>query len=811
MANIGHVLPVDIQEEMKKSYIDYAMSVIVSRALPDVRDGLKPVHRRILYAMQELGNTPNHPYKKSARIVGEVLGRYHPHGDTAVYDAMVRMAQDFSIRYPLVDGHGNFGSMDGDSPAAMRYTEVRLSPIAMEMLADIDKETVDFVPNFDESTEEPVVLPAKIPNLLINGSSGIAVGMATNIPPHNLNEVCKAAEMLIDHPETGFEDLLKVLPGPDFPTGGMIMGRDGIRQAYLTGRGIITIRGIAKVEETAQGRSRIVITEVPYQVNKAKLIEKIAELVHDHRIEGISDLRDESDRDGVRVVIELKRDAVPKVILNQLYKFTPMQQTFGIILLALVDGRPMILSVREMLQNFIRHRKEVITRRTRYELNKAEARAHILEGLRIALQFLDEVIQLIRTAASVEDARQGLMTRFGLSERQATAILEMRLQRLTALEREKIEAEYQDVMALIERLRAILADEQLVYAMIKEDLAEIRQKYGDDRRTKLGPAVKDIADEDLIPEEDMVVTITHRGYIKRLATSVYRPQRRGGRGIAGSTVREDDFINHLFVASTHSYLCFFTNRGRIYRVKVHEIPEASRQAKGISVANLIALEQDERIAAVQTLTDTLDDHYWVFATKRGVVKRTPLSDYETWRGGGIIAITLDDGDELIGVEPTAGKSHIILATRHGQVIRFEEDEVRPTGRAARGVTGIRLRPEDMVVSLATVSEQPELLILTENGFGKRTRLDQFRVTGRGGQGIVGMRVTDRTGYVVGIQPVEGSEECMVISSEGTMIRLEVGSISEQGRATQGVKVMRLEDGQHVSAFALVKAETDDDE
>jgi len=811
MANIGHVLPVDIQEEMKKSYIDYAMSVIVSRALPDVRDGLKPVHRRILYAMQELGNTPNHPYKKSARIVGEVLGRYHPHGDTAVYDAMVRMAQDFSIRYPLVDGHGNFGSMDGDSPAAMRYTEVRLSPIAMEMLADIDKETVDFVPNFDESTEEPVVLPAKIPNLLINGSSGIAVGMATNIPPHNLNEVCQAAEMLIDHPEAGFEDVLKVLPGPDFPTGGMIMGRDGIRQAYLTGRGIITIRGIAKVEETAQGRSRIVITEVPYQVNKAKLIEKIAELVHDHRIEGISDLRDESDRDGVRVVIELKRDAVPKVILNQLYKFTPMQQTFGIILLALVDGRPMILSVREMLQNFIRHRKEVITRRTRYELNKAEARAHILEGLRIALKFLDEVIQLIRTAASVEDARQGLMTRFGLSERQATAILEMRLQRLTALEREKIEAEYQDVMALIERLRAILADEQLVYAMIKEDLAEMRQKYGDERRTKLGPAVKDIADEDLIPEEDMVVTITHRGYIKRLATSVYRPQRRGGRGIAGSTVREDDFINHLFVASTHSYLCFFTNRGRIYRVKVHEIPEASRQAKGISVANLIALEQDERIAAVQTLTDTLDDHYWVFATKRGVVKRTPLSDYETWRGGGIIAITLDDGDELIGVEPTAGKSHIILATRQGQVIRFEEDEVRPTGRAARGVTGIRLRPEDMVVSLATVSEQPELLILTENGFGKRTRLDQFRVTGRGGQGIVGMRVTDRTGYVVGIQPVEGSEECMVISSEGTMIRLEVGSISEQGRATQGVKVMRLEDGQHVSAFALVKAETDDDE
>jgi DNA gyrase subunit A len=810
MANIGRVMPIDIQDEMKRSYIDYAMSVIVSRALPDVRDGLKPVHRRILYAMQELGNTPNHPYKKSARIVGEVLGKYHPHGDTAVYDAMVRMAQDFSIRYPLVDGHGNFGSMDGDSPAAMRYTEVRLAHIAMEMLADLDKDTVDFTPNFDESSDEPVVLPAKIPNLLINGSSGIAVGMATNIPPHNLVEVCKAAKLLIEHPEVDFEQLLNVLPGPDFPTGGMIMGREGIRQAYATGRGIITIRGIAKVEENVNGRNRILISEIPYQVNKARLIEKIADLVHERRIEGIADLRDESDREGVRVVIELKRDAVPKVILNQLYKYTPMQQTFGIILLALVDGRPMILSVREMLENFIRHRKVVMERRTRYELAKAEARAHILEGLRIALQYLDEVIRIIRASSSVDTAREGLMTRFGLSDKQANAILDMRLQRLTALERDKIEEEYREVKALIEHLRAILADEQLVYNLIKEDLDEVQKKYGDARRTKLGPSVKDISNEDLIPEEEMVVTITHRGYIKRLSPSVYRPQKRGGRGVSGSTMREDDFIAHLFVASTHSYLCFFTNRGRIYRVKVHEIPEAGRQAKGISVANLVALEADERIAAVQTLTDTLEDHYWVFATKRGVVKRTALSDYGTWRGGGIIAISLDENDELIGVEPTEGNSDVLLATRMGQVIRFEESLVRPTGRAARGVTGIRLKGDDRVVSLATVSDERELLVLTENGFGKRTRLDQYRRTGRGGQGVMGMRLTQKSGPVAGILPVNGSEEFMVISSEGILIRLQVDSVSHQGRSSQGVKVMRLEDSHHVSALALVTAEESDE-
>lgn len=811
MANIGRVMPIDIQDEMKKSYIDYAMSVIVSRALPDVRDGLKPVHRRILYAMQELGNTPNHPYKKSARIVGEVLGRYHPHGDVAVYDAMVRMAQDFSIRYPLVDGHGNFGSMDGDSPAAMRYTEVRLSHIAMEMLVDIDKDTVDFVPNFDETTKEPHVLPSKIPNLLINGSSGIAVGMATNIPPHNLKEIATAAIHLIDHPQMDIEELLKIVPGPDFPTGAMIMGRDGIRQAYMTGRGIIAMRGIAKAEETPQGRSRIIISEIPYQVNKARLIEKIAELVHERKIEGINDLRDESDRHGVRVVIDLKRDGVPKVILNQLYKYTPLQQTFGIILLALVDGRPMILSLKEMLGYFIEHRKDVIVRRTRFELAKAEERAHILEGLRIALQFLDEVIQLIRSAPSVEAARQGLMTQFTLSERQATAILEMRLQRLTALEREKIEAEYKDVMALIERLRSILADERLVFDLMKEDLKQVRDKYGDARRTKIGPAVKDISDEDLIPEEDMVVTLTHRGYIKRLSTSVYRPQRRGGRGVAGGSLRDDDFISQIFVASTHAYLCFFTNRGRIYRVKVHEIPESGRQARGISVNNLVAFDPDERIAAVQTLTDPPTDQYWVFATKKGVVKRTSLSDYVSWRGGGIIAISLDPGDELIGVQPTAGQSDVLLASKLGQVIRFEENLIRPMGRTARGVTGIKVRPDDEVVSLATLSDEPEILVVTQNGFGKRTRIDQFRKTGRGGQGVIGMRLTPKTGTVVGIEPVYGDEQFMAISTGGIVIRLSVEGVSLQGRASQGVTVMRLENGTQLTAVTLVAADDAVDE
>lgn len=809
MAEAGNVLPVDIEAEMRRSYIDYAMSVIVSRALPDVRDGLKPVHRRILYAMNELANTPNHPHKKSARIVGEVIGRYHPHGDVAVYDAMVRLAQDFAIRYPLVDGHGNFGSMDGDQPAAMRYTEVRLAPIAMEMLADIDKDTVDFAPNFDETTQEPVVLPAKIPNLLINGSAGIAVGMATNIPPHNLREVVDAATHLIDHPDASVDDLMRFVVGPDFPTGGTIMGREGIRRAYTTGRGIITIRAVAHAEETNQGRSRIVVSEIPYQVNKARLIEKIAELVHERRIEGISDLRDESDREGVRIVIELKRDAVPKVVLNQLYKYTQMQQTFGIILLALVGNRPMILSLGEMLSHFVAHRKDIITRRTRYELRKAEDRAHILEGLRIALQYLDEVIQLIRSSPSVDAARAGLMERFGLSERQADAILDMRLQRLTQLEREKIEEEYREIQALIARLQAILGDERLVYNIIKEDLAAVRQKYGDARRTKIGAGVEEIHDEDLIPEEDMVVTVTHRGYVKRTPTAAYRAQRRGGRGIAGSQVREDDFLTHLFVASTHDYVCFFTNQGRIYRVKVHEIPEAGRQAKGTAVVNLLALTPGERIAAVETLRPDAAEsanEFWVFATGQGIVKRTSLSEYASWRGGGIIAISLDEGDELIGVARTRGAADILMGTEGGQVIRFHEEEVRPMGRSARGVRGIHVQARDRVVSLATVSDQPELLVLSEHGYGKRTTLGQFRVTRRGGVGIMGMRLAPKTGKMIGIQPVYGHEEFMVISSEGTLIRMSVEGVSRQGRASQGVMVMRLESGQQVSAFTLVAPE-----
>jgi DNA gyrase subunit A len=806
MAGIGRVLPVDIEAEMRRSYIDYAMSVIVSRALPDVRDGLKPVHRRILYAMYDLNNTPTQPYKKSARVVGEVLGRYHPHGEPAVYDAMVRMAQDFSYRYPLVDGHGNFGSQDGDPPAAMRYTEVRMAHMAMEMVADLDKDTVDFGPNFDEDTTEPLILPSRVPNLLINGAAGIAVGMATNIPPHNLREVADAATYLIDHPDADVDALMRYLPGPDFPTGGYIMGRDGIRQAYATGRGIITMRGAAQAEEAPNGRLRIVITEVPYQVNKARLVEKIAELVHEHRIEGVSDLRDESDRHGVRVVLDLRRDAKPKVILNQLYKFTPLQQTFGIIMLALVGGRPVVLNLLEILQHYIAHRQDVITRRTRFELARAEERAHILEGLRIALAHLDEVIQLIRQSPTVEAAREGLMSRFGLSEKQAQAILDMRLQRLTGLERDKIEAEYQDLIREIARLRSILADPQLVLALIKDDLADIKKRYGDDRRTQIVGAVQDIDEEDLIPEESTVVTITHRGYIKRQPTGLYRAQKRGGRGITGSTVREDDFVEHLFTASTHDFLCFFTNKGRVYRLKVHEVPEASRQARGTAVVNLLALAPDERVAAVQTLQPNAHDAYWVFATRLGVVKRTALDVFQTWRGNGIQAITLDAEDELIAVVPARAGDDVLLATARGLVIRFAADAVRPMGRQARGVTGIRLRDGDRVVSLACTNGRGELLLVSANGYGKRSEVAQFRRTGRGGQGIIGLRCTARTGPLVNITPVRGEEEIMLISSEGTMIRMQVSGISVQGRASQGVTIMRLGHEQQVAAVAIVRDE-----
>lgn len=809
MAERGRVLPVDIEAEMRRSYIDYAMSVIVSRALPDVRDGLKPVHRRILFAMNELGNTPNQPYKKSARIVGDVLGKYHPHGELAVYDAMVRMAQDFASRYPLVDGHGNFGSLDGDPPAAPRYTEVRMAHLATEMLADIDKNTVPFVPNFDEDLEEPVVLPSRVPNLLINGSSGIAVGMATNIPPHNLTEVANAAIQLIDDPDCTVDELMKFVPGPDFPTAGLIMGREGIRQAYSSGRGIITMRGVAASEEGPGGRMRILVTEIPYQVNKARLLEKIAELVHERKIEGISDLRDESDRHGVRVVLELKRDAKPNVVLNQLYKYTPLQQTFGIILLALVGGRPLVLTLKEILQHYVDHRKDVITRRTRFELAKAEARAHILEGLRIALQYLDEVIQLIRSSQNAEAARTGLMERFGLSEKQAQAILDMRLQRLTALEREKIEEEYRQLMEEIARLKAILADERLVLALVKSDLVAVRDKYGDPRRTRITGAVSQMSDEDLIPEEEMVVTITHRGYIKRQSLTLYRAQRRGGRGITGSTMREDDFVAHLFTASTHDFLCFFTNQGRAYRLKVHELPEASRQAKGTAVVNLVPLEPGERIAAVQAYSPANPDSFWIFATRKGIVKRTPLSAYQSWRASGVIAINLDADDELIGVEPGVEGSDVLLATAKGLVIRFKVDEVRLMGRQARGVTGIRLRGKDHVVSLASDHGGPELLLLSANGFGKRSPLTHFRRTGRGGHGIIGMRCTEKTGALVSIIPIRGDEEVMLISADGTMIRMPVAGISVQGRSSQGVTIMRLEGSREVAAAALIKGDPEE--
>jgi DNA gyrase subunit A len=806
MADIGRVLPVDIELEMRRSYIDYAMSVIVTRALPDVRDGLKPVHRRILYAMHDLNNTPSQPYKKSARVVGEVLGRYHPHGETAVYDSMVRMAQDFSLRYPLVDGHGNFGSQDGDPPAAMRYTEVRLSHVAMEMVADIEKDTVQFNPNFDEDTTEPEILPARIPNLLVNGAAGIAVAMATNIPPHNLNEVADAVIYLVDHPGASVDELMRKVPGPDFPTGGFVMGQEGIRQAYTSGRGIITLRGVAEAEETPAGRLRIVITDVPYQVNKARMVERIAELVHEHRIEGVADLRDESDRHGIRVVLDLRRDAKPKVILNQLYKYTALQQTFGIIMLALVGGRPMVLSLGEALQYYIDHRKEVIVRRTRYELSRAEARAHILEGLRIALNHLDAVIALIRGSADVESARNGLMSQFGLSEKQAQAILDMRLQRLTALERDKIEAEYQELMAEIARLKAILDDEKLVLALIKDDLADVKKRYGDRRRTQIMGAAAELQDDDLIPEESTVVTITHRGYVKRQPLALYRAQRRGGRGITGSSLREDDFVEQLFTASTHDYLCFFTNRGRVYRLKVHELPEASRQAKGTAVVNLLSLDADERVTAVQTLTPRNPDQYWIFATMRGVVKRTAVSVFQSWRGTGLQAISLTDDDELIAVVPCRTTDDLLLATSEGQVIRFPVTEVRAMGRQARGVAGVRLRKKDRVVSLAATDGQGDLLLVSANGFGKRSPIRQFRRTRRGGQGIIGLRRTERTGPLVNITPVAGDEEIMLISAEGTMIRMPVSGISVQGRQSQGVTVMRLADDHQVGAVAVVRDE-----
>ncbi|WP_227763639.1 DNA gyrase subunit A [Zhaonella formicivorans] len=806
----GKILPVNIEEEMKKSYIDYAMSVIVGRALPDVRDGLKPVHRRILYAMYEMGMTADKPHKKSARVVGDVLAKYHPHGDTAVYDTMVRLAQDFSTRYPLIDGHGNFGSIDGDSAAAMRYTEARMSKIAAELLADIQKDTVDFIPNYDETLKEPVVLPSRFPNLLVNGSSGIAVGMATNIPPHNLGEVIDGLTKMIDEPEISVKELMLAIKGPDFPTGGIILGRTGIKSAYNTGRGVVKIRAKAQIERMNNGKERIVVTELPYQVNKAKLVEKIADLVRDKKIDGITDLRDESDRTGMRVVIELRRDVNAKVILNQLYKHTQMQETFGIIMLALVDGQPKVLNLKQVLEHYLNHQKEVVTRRTRYDLDRAEERAHIVEGLRIALKNLDEVVQTIRQSANREAAKIALMQKFTLSEKQADAILDMRLHRLTGLEREKLEEEYRELIKTIAYLSEVLANERMLMGIIKDELLKIKEKFADARRTQITAEEHSFEAEDLIAEEDAVITITHNGYIKRMPAAAYRSQKRGGRGVTAMTTRDEDFVEHLFITTTHHYLLFFTNRGKVYRLKVHEIPESGRQAKGTAIVNLLYLNNGEMITAVIPVKSFDEDGYLFMATKGGVVKKTPLNEFDTSRRDGIIALHLDEEDELIGVKLTDGKQEIILGTQNGMAIRFPEEEVRSMGRTARGVKGITLEDGDQVVGLAYAKQGADLLVVTENGFGKRTSLEEYRSQSRGGKGIYTIKISKRNGKLVALMVVEPGDDIMVISGEGVMIRVGVDDISRLGRMTQGVTIMRLAENDRVVAVARVTSREEED-
>ena len=797
------VLPVNLSDVMSNSYIDYAMSVIVARALPDVRDGLKPVHRRILYAMQEAGMGSNKPYKKSARIVGEVLGKYHPHGDSSVYDAIVRMAQDFSIRYPMADGHGNFGSVDGDPAAAMRYTEVRMSKIAELMLQDIDKDTVEFVPNYDESLKEPSVLPSKFPQLLVNGSSGIAVGMATNIPPHNMREVIDGVLMLIDNPETTVDELMTVIKGPDFPTAGQILGLDGIKSAYRTGRGVITMRAEAHIETMSNGKQRIIVTELPYQVNKARLVEKIAELVRDKQIEGITALRDESDRNGMSIVMELRRDANANVLLNQLYKHTQLQDSFGVIMLALVDGRPRVLNLKEVLHYYVEHQKDVITRRTKYELNKAQARAHILQGLTIALDHLDAVITTIRESRTADIARQALMDGFGLTEKQAQAILDLRLQRLTGLEREKIEEEYQEILKTIAYLQGVLADEGKIFGIIKEELTKVKEQYGDDRRTRITLSGADMDIEDLIAEEDVVITVTHGGYVKRMPLTTYRNQKRGGRGVTGMGTKETDFVEHLLITTTHHTIMFFTNRGLVYRLKGYDIPEATRQAKGTAIVNLLPLASGETITAVIPIREYREDRFLFMATKKGIVKKTGLKEYDTARKGGLIALTLDEDDELIGVRFTDGERRIILGTRDGLAIMFEEDDVRSMGRQARGVHGIRLNDMDEVVGMDTVKEGSEVLTVTEEGYGKRTSATEYRVQQRGGKGVINMKVTEKTGAVVGLKVVTPNQELMLITQEGIVIRTNVDEISVISRNTQGVTLMKTENGDRVASLAVM--------
>ncbi len=803
--NAKKIIKVDIEKEMKKSYIDYAMSVIVSRALPDVRDGLKPVHRRILYAMDGLGLTPEKPFRKSAYIVGEVLGKYHPHGDASVYDALVRMAQDFSLRYRLINGHGNFGSVDGDSPAAMRYTEAKMPKIAVEMLADLDKNTVDFMPNYDEKLMEPTVLPAKIPNLLVNGSSGIAVGMATNVPPHNLTEVINAIIKLIEEDNVTDEDLMAEIKGPDFPTGALILGREGIRDCYKTGRGKIIVRAKAEIEEHGNGRYRIVVTELPYQVNKARLIENIADLVKDKRIDGISDLRDESDRQGMRIVIELKRDANPNVVLNQLYKNTQMQDTFGAIMLALVDNKPKILTLRQMLECYIDHRKSVVERRTKFDLDKALARAHILEGLKIALDYIDEVIAIIREA--YDDAQERLMKRFNLTEIQANAILEMKLRTLSGLQREKIDEEYEQLMKQIERFKAILSSEKLVCDIIRDELLEIKAKYGDERRTQIVAAEGDFETEDLIKEETTVVALTHFGYIKRVPIDTYKTQRRGGRGITGIQTREEDFVEQLFITSTHDMIMFFTNKGKVYRLKGYEVPEAGRTAKGTAIVNLLQLDGDEKITAVIPIHAFAEGQYLLMATRNGIIKKTNLMEYNSSRKVGLQAISLKDDDELIDVRLTDGERNIVMVTHEGMSITFSETDVKSAGRIAQGVIGIRLDKDDYVVGMEPIySDKGYLLAITEHGFGKRTELSEYRVQTRAGKGVITYKTTPKTGKVVGIKVVNDNDEIMLITDNGIIIRLEVENISILGRSTQGVTLMRTNDGGKVTSIAKVTSE-----
>ena len=802
------ILQHEIHDEMKRSYIDYAMSVIVSRALPDVRDGLKPVHRRILYGMSELGVTPDKPHKKSARIVGEVMGKYHPHGDSSIYEAMVRMAQDFSIRYPLVDGHGNFGSVDGDGAAAMRYTEARMTPFALQMLRDIEKETVDFMPNFDDEEQEPTVLPSRFPNLLVNGANGIAVGMATSIPPHNLSDVIDATVRLIDNPDSSVDDLIKIVKAPDFPTGAIIMGRNDAREAYRTGQGKVIIRSKAEIEETNKGKTQIVFTEIPYQVNKARVIEKIAELVREKRLDQIADIRDESDRTGMRIVIELKKDANPQITLNRLYKHTQLQESYSIIMIALVDGQPKLLNLKELLEEYLKHQKNVVTRRTIYDLRKAEERAHILEGLRIALDNIDEVIKTIRE--SYNDAKERLIERFGLTEIQAQAILDMRLARLQGLEREKIEAEYKELQEQIAWFKKVLEDESLLMGIIKEELLEIKKKFGDKRRTDIQGDAEDIDEEDLIQEGQVAVTLTHLGYIKRMPIDTYKTQRRGGKGITALTTRENDFVRNLIMTSTHDYLMFFTNTGKAHKIKAYEIPEANRTAKGTPAVNFLNLMQRERITAVIPIQDFGEDKYLIAVTKHGIIKKTPLSQFDTNRKTGLIAINLKDNDELIGIKQTTGTSNVIIVTKFGKCICFSEDDVRPMGRIAAGVRAIKLEKGDEVVAMELAEENEELLVVTKNGYGKRTPVEEYKVQTRGGKGLLTYDKAKfkKTGELIGAMVVNDNDEVLLINSEGIIIRIKASEISRLGRATQGVKIMRVDEDTNIVTMAKVIREDD---